>query len=479
MIIFVSRYSKIIDQSKDLNAVLKIAKILIYGDTGIPYDELRKAIFNQKVGRQPSEAGKLYFTSIDNASSALRPYLFIVGLSSNNFPGSSKEDPFLLDRDYKVFGVNDFSNKTIENNKNAFFNLIEEARKHNVHIHLSYSYYNSQSLKDQNASSVMFEVYKLENGNKKTVKDFEDEFGKSEKYKMVEFFDNNLLPVDPIGKAINENNRISYEKLEMDANPQNVKLDFMLNKAKGFSASAVTQYAKCPYLFYLEQVLKIPQPEEIDIYEIIPANDLGTMAHYLLENLDKSVVTSANDFRKVAEKAFDDYLIIHQADNMVLANKAKQEFADMMEIAYVMEGDQKTLFREEDITCLHPSGIRIHGFPDKVVENPDGTVTVIDYKTGRSISHDASDIPSMIQCTIYSYIVEERKKKHVSGFEYWYLRHNTKIFSGDDNKTMTEHYNNLNTVLENLFNSLTTGEFKTNHNHCKNCYHKDGCPRKK
>lgn len=479
MINFIKEYSKITDEPKDLNAILKIAKALVFEGFGIPYNELKKTIFNQKVGRQSSEVGKLYFTSISNASSALRPYLFIVGLSSNNFPGSSKEDSFLLDRDFEAFGVSNYSNKDIESNKNSFFNLIKEAKKHDVHIHLSYAYYNSQTLKEQNASSVVFETYKLENGDKKTIKDLEDEFGKSSKYRVVEYFDNHLLPVDQIGNAINENKKIKFEKLEMDPTEQQVELDFMLNKAKGFSASAVTQYAKCPYLFYLAQVLRIPQPEEIDIYQIIPPNDLGTMAHYLLENLDKTVIKNPEEFGKVASKAFDDYLIMHQADNMTLANKAKDEFVDMMKTAYVMEGNDKTLFREEDITCVHPSGIRIHGFPDKVVENPDGTVTIIDYKTGRAISHDASDIPSMIQCTIYSFIVEERKKRHVSGFEYWYLRHNTRIFSGDDGKTMTDHYNNLNTVLNNLFNSLKSGTFTPNHSNCDNCYYKDVCPRKK
>ena len=295
----------------------------------------------------------------------------------------------------------------------------------------------------------------------------------------MEYFDSDILPITSIGRAVSENKKISFEKLEKDESEQSVRLEFMLKKAKGFSASAVTQFAKCPYLFYLEQVLRIPQPEDIDIYEIIPANELGTMAHYLLETLDKSVVTSKEQFKDIARNRFDEYLIMHQTDNMVLANKEKEEFADMMAMAYEMEGNTKTFLREEDITCLHPSGIRIHGFPDKVIQNPDGTVTVVDYKTGRSISHDASDIPSMIQCTIYSYILKEYKHLDVSGFEYWYLRHGVKIYSGDDDKTMEDHYSNLDNVLNDLFTALSTGTFKPNTKHCDSCYHKDGCPRKK
>ncbi len=480
IIYFISTYSLIRD-IKDENALSKINKYLNYHfEHNVSYVDIKKMIFASRVGRESVKEGNLYFTSINNALSVIRPYLFITGLSSNNFPGGSKEDSNLLDRDYLPFGANNASNRTIDNNKKIFNILLNEANKYNVEIHLSYSYYNSESLKDQNASSVVFEAFKLENGNDKTIEDFEKAFiDNKDKYQEIEFFDKDILPISSIGRAISDNQKISFTEVEPSSEERTIKLNWLLNKKRGFSASTITNYAKCEYLFYLTQVLNIKQSEETDIYEIIPANEYGTMAHYLLETLDKEVVKNKEEFALIAGQRFDEYLLMHKPYNMVAAEKEKEEFINMMKIAYEMEGNEKTIFKEEDVVYEHPSGIKIHGFPDKVIREADDTVRVIDYKTGRSISHDSEDIPSMIQCTLYSYIIEHVKDMRVSSFEYRYIRHGRSVFSSDNDKTMTEHYQNLNETLKKLYQSLKTGVFTPNHKHCEDCYFKDVCMKRK
>ena len=57
------------------------------------------------------------------------------------------------------------------------------------------------------------------------------------------------------------------------------------------------------------------QLKETDVYEVIAANELGTLAHYLLETLDKSK-TSLEEFKNRSSKAFDEFLIMHQTDNL-------------------------------------------------------------------------------------------------------------------------------------------------------------------
>ena len=475
---FIKTYA-IVDTPKDENALDKILKYLSYHiNYGVSYEDASKAIFAQNVGRESIKEGSLYFTSINNALSCLRPYLFIVGLSSNNFPGMSKEDPMLLDEDYETFGVEKASNRNIINNKETFFRLLNEANENDVSIHLSYAYYNSSSLKEQNASSIIFESYKKENGNDKTIEDLDNEFKdlNQDKFKEVEFFDSSVLPVSSIGRAVSNNKKINYQPLVESDDDKEIDLTDKIKKSKGFSASSVTKYANCPYLFYLTEVLKMEQVEDIDIYQIIPANDCGTLAHYLLETLDKSKVKTKKEFGVIAGQRFEEYLIMHRPANKVAADLEKDRFIEMMENAYEMEGDFKTLFREEDIVTVHKdSGIRIHGFPDKVIENPDGTVRIIDYKTGRAVKHYSYDPASMVQCTMYAYIVEQVKHRSVTSFEYWYLRHKHKVYSNDNGETMTDHYNNLRVILTNLHTSLKTGKFEPNRNYCEHCYYKDVC----
>ena len=474
---FIERYSVIRDAKVDENALGKILRMLSFEkEYAIKHEDVRDQLFGQKIAREKPQPGSLYFTSISRAASCLRKYLFITGLSSNNYPGSSKENPLLLDRDYEPFGVKEASNREIRNNKDNYEYLLEEAKKHDVEIHLSWASYNSESLKTQNSSSVVFETYKKENGENKTLADFDKEF-KSDKYRYIEFFSNKLMPISSIGEALvnnKPNNCIKDEGKEAEELPVKA-LD-----GRPFSASAITTFAKCQYLFYLQYVLGVEQPEDIDVFEIIPANEYGTMAHDLLEHLDKAK-TSEEQFAKEALHRFNEYLILNPSDNEALVEDCRNNFLKMMQNAYEMEGNELTAFRERDIYYTHPdTGLTIHGFPDKVIKNTDGTYRVVDYKTGRKVKHKVDDIPSMIQCTLYAYILEKNRHIKVTSFEYRYLRNKMSVYSTDFGYTMDMHYENLESTLNNLKYALETGKFEDQEKSvCKDCYFKDVCSKNK
>ena len=475
---FIEKYSIIIDAKVDNNALGKILKMLSFVEHfGVLYDNARDQLYGQKIAREKPQPGSLYFTSISRAASCLRKYLFITGLSSNNYPGSSKENPLLLDRDYKPFGVDDASNREITNNKDSFESLLDEAMKYDVEVHLSWASYNSESLKTQNASSVVFETYKNENGNEKTLSDFDKEFP-SEKYRYVEFFNKEVLPIAPIGRMLNDNKENDHKLLEVQPNQQ---LEVKTLKDKAFSASAVRTYAECEYRLYLQTVLGIEQDNEVDIYEIIPANEYGTMAHDLLEHLDKNV-TSEQAFLELSNRRFDEYLIFNPFDNQAMVESLRTKFLKMMQNAYEMESIKPTYLAEKDIYCKEPTTqITIHGLPDKVLDNRDGTYTVIDYKTGYALKHKVDDVASMIQCTIYSYVLKHAYKLNVTSFEYRYLRNKAQVFSTEKGYTMDDHYKNLVNVLARLKESIETGSFKDTNDKkvCKHCFLRDACIKKK
>ena len=479
---FINRYSVILNKKEDLDAVTKIMKALTFKTYGVPDYEIEDIILNQSLSRNKVEEGSLYFTSIHNASSCLRKHLFIVGLSSNNFPGKSVENPLLLDRDYEAFGVNEASNREINKNKEDLELLLDEAKENNVNIYLSWASYNSETLKSQNPSSQVFEIFKQEEGNKdKTISDFNGLFKRSssyeDKYRIIEYFNNDLLPINKLGRDVVKYKDIPFEPVIKNDEEQKVVFDELKKRSKGygFSASMVTSYAECPYMFFLQCGLKVEQPEDIDVYEIIAGNEYGTLAHGLLEKLDKKK-TSRDKFLKIAEARFNDYLVCNVPDNEPIANKTREEFVEMMGIAYDMENQEITKFREQDLSTLHKeSGVKIHGFPDKVVEKSDGTYHVVDYKTGRKIRHNVFDKSSMVQCTMYSYILEKTQHVHVSSFEYRYIRLNTRVMNID----MNEHYADLTNTLNKLKASIESGEFLPNHNHCGDCYYRDVCRKKK
>ena len=479
---FVETYSLLSDIKIDTSALGKILKLLSFEKAfGVSREDIDKQIFGQTVSRELPQPGSLYFTSISRASSCLRKYLFVVGLSSNNFPGKNVENPIMLDRDYKVFGEKEASTRGIRNNKDDYFALLEEAKKYDVNVYLSWASYNEETLKSQNSSSVIFETYKLENGNNKTIDDFEKEFkNDKKKYRYVEYFEHDLLPIKPIGVAISDNKEIKYEPVQVNPEEKVVPVKQLLEEGHPFSASAITNYAKCPYMFFLQNVLGLSSEDDIDPTKIIPSNDYGTIAHELLEHLDKKV-TSKEKFLERSSTRFDEYLVYHPTDNAALAEVAKKEFLETMATAYDMEKDFEVEMAERDFYFKHEeSGITIHGLPDKVLKMKPNHYYVVDYKTGRTVHHDVDDPADMVQCTIYSYIFEHYKKGSVvDGFEYRYIRTGDVVDSHDNEHTMKDHYDNLTAILKELKQSLETGDFKADNSRCKGCFVSEFCKNKK
>ena len=478
---FLWNYTLFNDQKADSNALGKILKILGYKQYGVLEQDIINQIAGQNVARETPQQGTLYFTSISKARSCLRKHLFIVGLASNDFPGKNTENPIMLDMDFEPFGEKENSLREIRNNKDDYLALLEEAKKYDVKVYLSWASYNEETLKNQNSSSVVFETYKLENGSEKTIHDFEEEFKTNKnKYRYVEYFENDLLPINPIGRATVKNQEIAFNKVEeVPEDTLTVKVEDMASGNIAFSASAVTNYAKCPYMFYLQNILGLQSSNDIDLTEVINPQDSGTLAHELLEHLDKKAMSKA-DLLKEADKRFEDYLIFHPAESAALAETAKTEFLDMMSTAYDMEGTLEVETAEKDYYYLHKeSGVRIHGFPDKIFKTKPNHFIVVDYKTSKTIKHDADDVATMIQCTMYAYIYEHYKKgAAVDAFEYRYIRTGDVVSSADKGHTMAEHYANLTDTLKNLKASIDSGTFEKNESSCDKCFLKDYCRKK-
>ena len=86
-----------------------------------------------------------------------------------------------------------------------------------------------------------------------------------------------------------------------------------------------------------------------------------------------------------------------------------------------MDPHREVILKEEDISCVHESGISIHGYPDRVEKLDDGTYLIVDFKSGGKVTHKENDINSCLQVVIYAYLMEHMGYK-ISGAEFRYLR---------------------------------------------------------
>lgn len=376
-------------------------------------DEIIPNVLAMTVCAQRSEAGKLHVTGIDGAFGSLRQNLYIVGMSAPKFPGSPKENYLLLDADLRLFGPEAepyTSDGKILRKREKLLSLVNLASAMESHISVSYTGLNVSELKKENASSMIFELFRKARGQEATSKELEDFITK------VEYFEPAVSASRLVGEAYvkGENVKLLSKDEQEEGMPAGWEPD------RSYSPTALDTFFGCPRAFMLRYLLGIPEPKEYDPFEIISALERGTLAHSMMEALNGSDF-DLDGFLRYCENAFDQFLAEHPPLILEHIAAAKEDFLEMMETAFEMDPHREVVLEEEDIECMHETGIRIHGYPDRVEKLDDGTCLIVDFKSGRSVTHVEDDIGTCLQVVVYAYLMEQEGFS-VSGGEYRYLR---------------------------------------------------------
>lgn len=411
-------------------------------------DDVIETLLNKLVYRESNKPGKIHICSIENGLSLLRNNLYICGLSSTVYPGTPKENPLLLDSDLNDFDNTDLtSNGKIKHKQESLLNLIKLATSLNNNIYLSYPGLNISELKNNNASSLLFEIYKLESGDNKTLDDFKNNVIN------VSYFEPNLSKSRLIGQAYNKADEIVFKALESN------NKDFTCLSLKRYSPSALNTFFNCKKQFFYQYLLGIKQLDEYNPYEVIPATDQGSLVHSLMEYLSKHKM-SKQEFLNLGKETFDKYMKICVPLINEKIDSVREEFVEMLENGYQMDEDNKreVMFAEEDIEVTHlESGVVIHGFPDRVEKLGNGKAVIVDFKTERKKNnHIKDDIDTCLQVLIYAYIVEYGLNTKVDHCEYRMLRFPDGIITC---KYDDEIKKELSLKLNEFKYSINTGDF--------------------
>ena len=411
-------YSKIRDGAAgriDRSAVTVIAGMIeayLQFSENNDIDEIIPAILNKTVASENSREGHLHVCGISGAMAVPREYLFVAGLSAANFPGSPTENYLLLDSDYRLFGAEPqvpTSAVRIHRKNQILNNLLRVAAALGLKVRLSYSSYDLASLKDENPSSVLHEVYEAV----KAPGQAPDSFDKA--FRHVSFFEDRISRHSAIGTAYIEGKSITSDALTSTTSPTDgTGVDVK------WSPSAIDDFFNCPRHFFLTRILGIDEPEADDPFEVIHANEVGTLAHSLMEQLGKEHMQK-DAFLKLSGEAFDRFLLSRPPVHPEDAEREKQRFLRMMQNAFETDPGQEIVFSEEKKTVTHPSGVTLRGIPDRVEKNRDGRYLIVDFKTGRRINHKEDDIATCLQVLIYAYMMEQ-SGYDIAGCEYRYIR---------------------------------------------------------
>ena len=375
--------------------------------TGDPAEKLIPELLQARICSENSCEGALHITQISGALTALRQNLFVMGLSAELFPGAPAENYLLLDDELQAFGEDaPTSVRRIAETKQMLRDLLQTAAALGVCTQLSYCGYDTAELKANNISAELYTYY-LEAGGT-------DEKAFRQAIRHTGYFAQDSGGMTEIGRA--------YLHGETLAAAQAAPAD--VPAAEGtlhiLTPSRIEQYLECPKQFCYQHIMKMRVPEPDDVFRIMTPAAFGTLVHEAMECLCGEK-PGADAFSAHAEQVFRAYLTERPPMNPADAEKSREELLRTAENGYLLAEERHLTAAEQDISAEYPCGIRVYGRPDALESLPDGTFRVIDYKTGKTVVHDAENAYSCIQVMLYADMLT-RTGRTVTGGEYWYLR---------------------------------------------------------
>ena len=380
-------------------------------------------ILGKTVCRQRSMPGYLHITGINGAFSTMRSNLYVAGVSATKFPGRAKEDPLLLDEDIKLFGAEALpfisDEKTLRKGRQLPA-LVGLATGLGVSCTISYAGMDVSELKKDNASSLLIKMYEEEHGEALTPEVFEDKVAEP-----IGYFRPAISPFRLIGDAYIKGQKVLRSSPAAPSSPL-PSSPVSWDTGRPFSPSALADFFACPKRFLLKRLLGIPEPEEENLREVISAGERGNLAHALMERLGKTPMDKAG-FLGLAGEYFDHFIDENPPYLKSNVPDERVDFLEMMGAAYDADPKQTVVLQEEELSHEHPSGITLHGFPDRVEKLPDGSCVIVDFKTGRNITHTGDDFNTCFQGIVYAYLLEQEKGETIDHVEFRYLRDGTAV----------------------------------------------------
>lgn len=412
-------------------------------------DDIILNVLKQNVCSQPSREGAVHITDISGGIAAVRKELYLAGLSASKFPGSPVENYLLLDDDLEKFGEEASfmtSAGKIIHKREALSTLVHLATSLGSEVHISYAGMNVSELKKDNASSMIFEIFREESGKNVTSQELEVQIIGSEYFKPA------ISATREVGAAYSHGKEVQPAPLTAGQRREAISAGWNLDKE--YSPSALNKFFSCPRSFMLSSILGIPEPDDDKPFEVISAADSGTLAHSLMEQLANSTMTK-EEFLKLSEEFFDRYMAENPPLIKESADDERSQFLEMMKTAYEMDLHREVTMKEEEIHCVHETGVKLHGYPDRIEKLDDGRYLVVDFKSGRSISHVQDDITTCLQIVIYAYLLEQ-EGYDIAGGEFRYIRLGETISCKYDDDMKVQ----LNEMLMRFKDCMLRGDFE-------------------
>ncbi|MDP4117086.1 MAG: exodeoxyribonuclease V subunit gamma, partial [Bacteroidota bacterium] len=447
-------------------------------------------------------------------------YLFIGGMCDNDLPTKYSNEVFY----YREYADGKFKNHQIQER----FHFYQTLRAWNYHLYLTYALSDSSILTVSNFVTEflsLFEVTHLTDADFRQIL-----FSETDLYKNINnpVLDFSRLPYTFSKEVFNEKAAIiekrqtetgEYAGVLTDALSAELKEKLSKIKDREFSITTIEQYARCPFLYFIDNLLKIKvkaEPtDETDNMEF--GNIIHKILYLYFSRLNKLNIKlgglTGENFSKaysllfeIAEQTLDESnanLSFFQREKILGINGDKKNSILHKVIEVENEGDGsfapayleasfgwlKEEMNEYSISePINANGIKLRGKVDRIdIDNANKQFTVIDYKSGKIGGElDKAREGEYFQLPVYVKAAEKIIKEKLNAdysyaeailFSLKYVegkfkKEKVKLTEEDILKSFEFIAGHINNIVEGKFNLAPAEKRK---DACKYCMHEGVC----
>ena len=417
-----------------------------------------------------SAAGHLYLTDFAHGGATGRPYTFVVGMDSGRFPGSTMEDPLLLDRERWRLGRGELPlsrDRTAE----ARFNFAQLFARLRGTLTLSYSRWDPAEARELAPAPELLQALRLREGDRTlNFEHLEAHLGASESrlprvelatnvdegdvwLRTLATADGRLLDgLDAVGRAYPRLGlgMAAAEGLRWDRasvhtgflGTHTPPLSYQELSGHTFSASGLGSLGACPRRFLFSHVMRARPPDdpEFDAHRWLNPLERGSLLHSVYQHTlemaqERGLDPGDEDFLALALSLVEDEgarrlwhvptpsQAVHEWEMATLRDDARS-FVEMIRsdpppwIALEMPFGMA-----DDPTAIDAGGrpARVRGYIDRL-DDHGAELRVVDYKTGTDFRYGGKsgiyDGGRRVQHVIYTLAAAAVLDRTVSGMEY-------------------------------------------------------------
>ncbi|MEH6993345.1 PD-(D/E)XK nuclease family protein [Neobacillus drentensis] len=525
-----SKRSTKLDEISKTTLLEEIEKIVPYADEELGrhdvFEKLNDLLLSIRVNQSRPKPGYLHITSYKKAVYHSAPNVFFLGLDNRKFPGNSGEDPLLLDTERIALG-----NKMPllrEMSQENTYTLLQALAHSTGKVTVSYCDFSINDNRVINPAHVILQCYRMRIGNKDA--EFKDlisqtsDLVSSEIFEDKDYWTKKLIDDNPsklnegiLNHFLNvkqgllaESARFSESYSEYDGLIQmdSSQYDPRINQEKTMSAGKLETLARCPYSYFLKEVLRVRPIEEVsyDANKWLDPATRGSLLHSIFETFYKEITqqkvkpTYAIHSDKIMEIAVG--LIEKEKEVLPPPNERvyQREMNDILACCDIFLNEEE--IHGEHYNPLHfeysfgigdsepaiiklPSGdVKIAGIIDRVDQSLDGRYHIIDYKTGSTYGYEKNKAfkgGRQLQHMIYALAIEQHLNLGEGAVEessYYFptMKGMAQRFTRKQDITLRK--NGLD-ILQKLIDVIKHGHFEMteDENDCKFCELKLVCRR--